>query len=638
MPGTWSSIASICSSKRTVAYAVCSTWADRGVSICSSWADRGSNQCRTWADQGSNQCSSWADKGKSECSSWADKGHNNCCDWWPCSWACDAFYWVANWVCQGWYWVANWVCQAWYWVAKWVCLAWYWVAKWVCVASYWLAKWICLAWQWVTHLICSGNAGPVWLMTDGSILLNENSGGYGTHNWWKLAPDANGNYTAAWTQVSSSNVARKYFASAVLADGRLFVCGGEYSDSSGSQSQDEAVSAEIYDPVADSWTLLPSPPGATQIGDAPLAVLPDGRVLLGEIDNTTVFVFTPGPDTWTTAATKGTRPSEESWVLMPDSTIVTVRTDGSGTAEKYDIASDTWVSAGNLPANIVENASAEIGPGILLPDGRAFFLGANANLTALYTPGATSTATGSWSAGPVIPTQKGDANPYGSKDGPGALLPGGKILFPVAPVDGSRNNYLSGMRFFETDGTVITRVTDPPNPDGETYKGRLLPLPNGDALWAREDRDEIYAYTNPEAPQDAWRPIVDKCPRTIVPGSTFTLTGRQLNGMSQAQGYGDDYAASTNYPLVRIRNVASGVVRYCRTSDHTSMGVATGLAAVSTTVHVPADLTLGRSVLEVVANGIASKPQRVNVIDRDHDDHQDDQAQQGLEQEAHSHG
>ncbi|HEV7204275.1 MAG TPA: kelch repeat-containing protein [Jatrophihabitans sp.] len=634
MPGTWSSIASICSSKRTVAYAVCISWADRGMAVCASWADRGSNQCSSWADQGSNQCSSWADQGSNQCSSWADQGHNECCDWWPCSWACDAFYWVANWVCQGWYWVANWVCQAWYWVAKWVCLAWYWVAKWVCVASYWIAKWVCLAWQWITHIICSGNAGPVFLMTDGSILLNENSGGYGTHNWWKLAPDANGNYTGAWTQVASGNVARKYYASAVLADGRLFVCGGEYSDSSGSQSQDEAVSAEIYDPVADTWTVLPSPPGATQIGDAPLAVLPDGRVLLGEIDNTTVFVFTPGPDTWTTAANKGTAPSEESWVLMPDSTVVTVRTDGSGQAEKYDIATDTWVSAGTLPSNIVENASAEIGPGILLPDGRAFYVGTNANLTALYTPGATSKAAGSWSAGPTIPTQNGDPLPYGSKDGPGALLPGGKILFPVAPVDGSRNNYLSGMRFFETDGTAITRVTDPPNPDGETYKGRLLPLPNGDALWAREDRDEIYAYTNPEAPQDAWRPIIDKCPRAIVPGSTFTLTGRQLNGLSQAQGYGDDYAASTNYPLVRIRNAASGVVEYCRTSDHTSMGVATGSTAVSTTVHVPAGLTLGRAVLEVVANGIVSEPRRVNVVDRDHPD---DQARQGLE-EAQSRG
>lgn len=103
----------------------------------------------------------------------------------------------------------------------------------------------------------------------------------------------------------------------------------------------------------------------------------------------------------------------------------------------------------------------------------------------------------------------------------------------------------------------------------------------------------------------------------IAPGETFRLTGRQLNGLSQAQGYGDDYSAATNYPLVRIRNSRTGTVRYCRTSDHTSMGVATGALAVTTTVLVPGDLELGRSVLQVVANGIPSEPFRVNVVEHD---------------------
>ena len=573
MPGTWSPIASISSSKRTIAYAV----------------------CRDWADKGTSACTSWADKGSAACSSWADKGRNACCTWWPCSWACNAFYRVANWVCQSWYWVATWVC----------------------VAAYWFATWVCLAWQWFTHIRCSGNAGPVFLLTDGSILLNENAGGYGTHRWWKLLPDGSGNYSGTWVQVADSHVARKYFASAVLADGRLLVCGGEYTDTSGSQSQDEAVTAEIYDPLADSWTVLPSPPGATQIGDPPLAVLPDGRVLVGEIDDTSVFIFTPGSDTWTAGPAKGTRSSEESWVLMPDSTVVTVQTDASGNAEKYDVSSNTWVSAGTLPANIIETASAEIGPGILLSDGRAFFVGANAGRTALYTSGATSTAAGWWTVGPTIPTQPGDTNPLGSKDGPGALMPGGKVLFTAGPVDGSSGNFLAPSRFFEFDGTALARVSDAPNADCPTYRGRLLPLPNGQVLWAREDKDEMYAYTNTEAPLDAWRPVIDQCPRTLSPDATITLTGRQFNGLSQAQGCGDDYSAATNYPLVRIRHLRGGAVRYCRTSDHSSMGVATGNLTVTTQVHVPADIRLGVSVLEVIANGIASPPCLVNVVELD---------------------
>jgi len=88
--------------------------------------------------------------------------------------------------------------------------------------------------------------------------------------------------------------------------------------------------------------------------------------------------------------------------------------------------------------------------------------------------------------------------------------------------------------------------------------------------------------------------------------------------LSQAVGYGDDAMAATNYPLVRIRNRASGHVRYCRTFNHTttdtggatvtSMGVATGAGVITTQVAVPADLELGDSDVFVVANGIESLP------------------------------
>jgi hypothetical protein len=87
---------------------------------------------------------------------------------------------------------------------------------------------------------------------------------------------------------------------------------------------------------------------------------------------------------------------------------------------------------------------------------------------------------------------------------------------------------------------------------------------------------------------------------------SYTLQGRQLNGLSQAVSYGDDAAAATNYPIVRIRHLASGRVTYCRTFDHSSMGVATGTVIHSTNFDVPASIPTGLSELCAVANGISS--------------------------------
>src|SRR3954468_14308744 len=96
-------------------------------------------------------------------------------------------------------------------------------------------------------------------------------------------------------------------------------------------------------------------------------------------------------------------------------------------------------------------------------------------------------------------------------------------------------------------------------------------------------------------PQDIWRPVIQTCPATFQPGTTIQISGTQFNGLSQAVGYGDDCQAATNYPLVRIVNKQTGRVRYCRTFNHSSMGVATGSAVITTNVDIPADIDDGDS-------------------------------------------
>jgi hypothetical protein len=584
MPGSWTKIASICSSLRTVAFRNCTSWADEGAWNCQAWADEGSNQCSEWADEGSKHC----------------------CTWWPCSWLCQAWYWVANWVCQAWYWVANWVCQAWY----------------------WLAKWVCLAWGWLFFVFClPGNGGSMFLLTDGTVLMNEYRGGYGTRRWWKLTPDATGSYVGGtWTRVADSANGRKYFASAVMADGRLVVCGGEYSDVSGSISQDETSASEIYDPVANAWTTLAPPAGVTNIGDAPCAMLPDGRFLLGSSDDNSSFLLDAAATTWTVAGTrggKGDSGSEETWVLMANGTVVVPQCANSTNAEMYCVRLDQWLVCGALAANIVEAASIETGPGLLLTDGRAFFAGSTGN-TALYTAGANDVTAGAWAKGPDIPTTGGRRpQSQGAKDGPAVLLPSGAVLFPVAPVDGVKDDYLAPTTWLEFDGVNLNGTTPPPNPDCPTYVGRLLLLPTGQAMWTREDDNDIFIYTETPGPLATAKPVITAAPNVLFPGGVATVSGTQFNGLSQAVSYGDDYAAATNYPLVRVTNLSTGAVRFCRTANHAlhgsatpAMGVATGAAVVDTQISIPSDLAPGPAHLVVIANGVASDPVRLTVKTR----------------------
>ena len=486
-----------------------------------------------------------------------------------------------------------------------------------------------MSWLCWSHM----NAGTMFLLTDGTVIVNECVNAMGTRRWWKLSPDNSGSYTnGSWTRIADSNVSRKYFASAVLADGKVIVCGGEYSDGSGVIDNDESNRCEIYDPVADSWSEIPPPAdtvvgGAaapwTKIGDAPCAVLSDGRFFLVKLGNTTTAAFNPQTGTWdATTAAMGAPSSEETWVLMSDGSIIAPQCGNHPSSERYLISTDTWQGEGNLPVELVEfgpnnvlaDSSFEIGPGVLLPDGRAFFAGATSN-TALYSLPVGSATQGTWAAGPTFPRQKGKN--LGCKDGPACLMVHGHVLIPAAPVNGRKDDYKSPCTFFDFDGTSFNRVPNPPNSKCPTYVGRLLLLPTGEILWGREDDDTIYAFNYDDVPPDSFRPVITACPNPIDLGGSIDISGTQFNGLSQAVGYGDDVSAATNYPLVRVKNKRTGDVTYCRTSNHrtviggntvASMAVATGNAVITTTVDIHGNLSPDDYDLFVVANGIPSAP------------------------------
>ncbi len=418
------------------------------------------------------------------------------------------------------------------------------------------------------------------LMTDGTVLAHE----YCTSNWYKLTPNNLGSYVnGTWSQAASmpAGFAPFAFASAVLPDGRLLVIGGEYNNPCGSLTYDTNLGA-IYDPKADSWTALSAPSGWTMIGDAASVVLPNGQFMLAGNNEHETALLDPVTLTWTVNPAP---PAEEAgWTLLPDGSVLMPEIQKAPSTYRYIPSSAAWVSAG--PTLNWISTDNEIGPQLLRPDGNVFTVGATGQ-TAIYNSG-----TQMWTAGPTLPGV--GSGQLVASDVPGALEPNGNVLF-----EARNNTYTFWLEF---DGTNLNPV---PGPSGCQA---VLPLPNGQITCSA-----TFFYTPSGSPNPAWAPSIAAAPAVVEPGQTYTITGTQFNGLSQAVGFGDDYQGATNYPLVRIVNASTGHVFYCRTHNHSTMAIATGSAVVSTEFDVPASIETGASTLEVVTNGIASNPVNLTV-------------------------
>jgi len=154
--------------------------------------------------------------------------------------------------------------------------------------------------------------------------------------------------------------------------------------------------------------------------------------------------------------------------------------------------------------------------------------------------------------------------------------------------------------------------------------GSMLVLPDGKIMLTT---NRVYGYGNGNIwiyqPTDgtydlSWAPEIcggscSSTPTQITNNYENQISGLRFNGMSQGAGFGDEFEDATNYPLVRITDSNKNVY-YCRTHNHTSMGVQTGNLLVSTFFDCPNVPTGTVGNLEVVANGIGSNLMPVTVL------------------------
>jgi hypothetical protein len=516
-----------------------------------------------------------------------------------------------------------------------------------------------------TSNVCNGTfpgaANPL-LLTDGTVIVQD----AGCPDWWRLTPDNTGSYVnGTWTQIASlpPGYSPLYHSSAVLPDGRVIIEGGEYNFYEGPcQLQPPpappttcssyfvpiwTAEGAIYDPVADAWTSVAPPPFfdvlqtglpkpfigpimAQTIGDAQSIVLRNGTYMQADCCTTESALLDAKTLTWTpTGAGKFDPNDEEGWTLLPNGKVLAVDAYvpippfpylPSGTnSELYDPVTGTWQSAGSTIVQLWDSGltcgeanaapptpTFEVGPAVLRADGTVFYTGSNTCANETGNTAVYDWRKGRWRAGPVFPEIDGVTD-INIADGPASWEPNDKVLMMASPSYGNPPSF-----FFEWDGHHLNQVPGPPNaPTDGSYFGNMLVLPSGQILLTDFSGDiELYNPTITASDRQFERkiaPVITDAPKAVARGESYRIRGVGFNGVTLGAAYGDDTQAATNFPLVRITNLLTSHTFYSRTHDHSSMAVASD-EVVSTHFDVPGVQEPGLSLLEVVANGIASEP------------------------------
>jgi hypothetical protein len=381
----------------------------------------------------------------------------------------------------------------------------------------------------------------------------------------------------------------------------VYVAGGEYG-TGGSL-------AEVYNPLTNSWTMAPSP--GSDMADGNSKMLPDGSVLealfnAGGGEDT--FIYDPKTNTWSGGIVCLGIEDEASWVTLPDSSIIFID-ENTLNSERYIPSLNQWIVDGMVPDSIYDQYEGESGAGFLLPDGRAFIMGATGH-TAYYTPSGNINP-GTWAAGPNLPMVGGIQ--YTPTDAAAAMMVNGKILCAFSPINTgttSSTSYLSPTAFFEFNYLTnsFTQVTAPGG--GNTlnipcFETNMLDLPDGTVLYASQYTSQYYVYKPSGLQLAAGQPTIGTIAQMDC--DTFRITGTLFNGISEGAAYGDDWQMATNYPVIRLTNGTK--VYYARTYNWNRTGVVqTGSATDTTMFSISSTLPYGTYSLVVTANGISSNP------------------------------
>lgn len=172
-----------------------------------------------------------------------------------------------------------------------------------------------------------------------------------------------------WNPTAPLVAPRYRHASSRLASGRVLVTGGLAAGF----NPGTVRTAELYDPVSDTWTAVPDMSAPRSMHTSTL--LSDGRVLVVGGDGggaNTAEIYDPATNTWSAAAGPLEPRTEHSAVLLASGKVLVVGGSGGNAGlltEIYDPATNSWSGAGSL-GQFVQHPTLT-----LLPSGKVVSVG-----------------------------------------------------------------------------------------------------------------------------------------------------------------------------------------------------------------------------------------------------------------------
>ena len=252
------------------------------------------------------------------------------------------------------------------------------------------------------------------LLANGKLLV---AGGVKSAGAGTAAVDLFDPIALAWTSAAPMSVMRSSHTATLLADGRVLVTGGSTVSAAAAQGYVNNASAEIYDPVANTWTA--TAPMSVARSHHTATRLPDGKVLVVGGENALYLVeasaevYDPVANTWTATRLPPLSPRSQHTATLLSSGLVLIAggfdiVNGVltplATAELYDpvlhttSSTDTHgVTTVTITGGVDFTATTSMAfthyghSATRLGDGRVVIVGGTTTQTELYDP-----ATATW--------------------------------------------------------------------------------------------------------------------------------------------------------------------------------------------------------------------------------------------------